>query len=91
MDSIVVSVADLHARIKEIRRDGLEYVRISLFEAEPDPNPDYALPPRIDFDACKKSDTGIWVNFDSVDALPNNEELEREFNHTLLGIDPTEL
>lgn len=73
MDSIIISVSELRSRLQDIRRSGSEYVRVSFLEADDD------LPASICFAACKAHDTTTWTDFDDVDALPNNEELEKEY------------
>ena len=73
MDSIIVSVSELRSRLQDIRRSGSENVRLSFLEADDD------LPASISFSACKAHDTTVWADFDGVDALPNNEELEKEY------------
>ena len=77
MDSIIVSVSELRSRLQDIRRSGAEYVRVSLMEADED------LPACINLSACKLYDTNEWYDFDGVDALPNQSELENDY---LFGI-----
>ena len=77
MDSIIVSVSELRSRLQDIRRSGAEYVRVSLMEADED------LPACINLSACKSYDTNEWYDFDGVDALPNQSELENDY---LFGI-----
>lgn len=68
-DSIVVSVSELRSRLQDIRRDGMDYVEISLSEADED------LPACINFSACKSYDTQTWSDYEEVEAVPENEKL----------------
>lgn len=77
MDSIVVSVSELRSRLQDIRRSGMEYVAISLSEADDE------FPACINFSACKACDTSEWADFEEVEALPQNEKL---MNDCVLGM-----
>ena len=68
-DAVVVRVSELRSRLQDIRRDGMEYVVISLADADED------LPACINISACKSYDTQTWSDYEEVEAVPENEKL----------------
>ena len=72
--SIIVKVSELRSRIQDIRRDGNEYVEISI--SDPDEIDGDALPACLNFSGCKASDPNTWVDYDEVEAVENEETLK---------------
>lgn len=75
-DTIVVSVSELRSRLQDIRRDGMEYVMLSI--SEPDEFDGEVIPASIALSACKAHDTNVWADYDEVESLPDNENLIKE-------------
>lgn len=73
-DSIVVNLSELRSRIQDIRRDGSEYVRISI--SDPDEFDDEVIPSCLEFAGCKANETDIWTDYEDVEAVENAESLE---------------
>lgn len=80
-DSIIVRVSDLRAKIQDLRRDGMDYVEVSILE--PDEFDGETIPACIQLSGCKVRDTHLWTDYDPVEALPKNEEL---LDNSLSGI-----
>ena len=80
-DSIIVKVSDIRACIQEARRDGMDYVKISI--SDPDEFDGEILPACIDIAGCKLRNTGMWVDYDPVEAIPDNEKL---LNDSTFGV-----
>lgn len=68
-DSIIVRVSELRSIIQDIRRSGSELVCLSINEGDDE------LPPFLSFSACKEYDPDTWIDFDGLDAVPNEDEL----------------
>lgn len=79
--SIIVKVSELRTRIQDIRRDGVDYVEISISDAEEFDGD--ILPASISFSGCKMQDDSTWIDYEDVDAVPNNEEL---LNKSAFGV-----
>lgn len=80
-DSVVVRVSDLRAKIQDLRRDGMDYVEVSI--SEPDDFEGEIIPACVYLSGCKVSDTHVWTDYEPVEALPKNKEL---LDHSLTGI-----
>lgn len=72
-DSIIVKVSDIRACIQEVRRDGMDYVEISI--SDPDKFDGEIIPACVNISGYKLGNAGMWVDYDPVEAIPDNEEL----------------
>lgn len=70
MSDIIVRVSELSTIVKDIRRSGSEFVLLSVVE-----DADESF---LSLSACKGSDTDTWIDFDSIDAVENEKELEEK-------------
>lgn len=75
-DSIIVNVSELRSMIQDIRRSGCELVSVSINEAE-EFNGD-VIPASISFSACKSYSPDEWIDFEDVEAVPNEVELSKK-------------
>ncbi len=73
MSSIIVSVSELSSIVKDVRRSGSDFVRLSV-EVDEDENTTY-----LDLAACKNSDVNTWIDFDPIDAVEQSDDLENQF------------
>jgi hypothetical protein len=73
-NSIIVSVSDLRSRIQDIRRSGMDFVELSIQPSEIDDGE--FIPASLDFSASKSIDTSMWVDFEPIDALENEQKLK---------------
>lgn len=72
-DSIIVKVSELRSMLQDIRRSGCELVSLTINEA--DEFDGDTIPPCISFSACKEYSPDEWIDFDVVEAVPNESEL----------------
>ena len=80
-DSIIVKVSELRSIIQDIRRSGCDLVALTINES--DEYNGETLPPFISFSACKSFSPDEWVDFEEVEAVPNDDELyEKSFYAT---------
>lgn len=71
-DSIIVKVSDLRSLVQDVRRGGMDYVEISVSEADDE------LPASLNLSACSANDTHTWVDFEPLDAVDNAESLQKD-------------
>lgn len=71
MDTITVKVADLLWKIREMTRAKMDYVTVTIMEADGE-GEDY-LPPCLHFEACKKEEAYLGVDFEDVAIVPTDE------------------
>lgn len=75
-DSIIVKVSELRSLIQDVRRSGCDIVSLTINESE---NCDGEIDPAyISFSACKAYVPDLWIDFDFVDAVPNETELQEK-------------
>ena len=63
MDSIAVSVKELFEMASDLKNDGMDFVEISLQEADED------VPASLEFEAWSKSDPDCGVNYEGIDQI----------------------
>lgn len=72
-NSIIVNVSELRSMLQDIRRSGCEFVSLTIDESEK--IGDTVLPSSISFSACKAYSPDEWIDFEEVEAVPNEAEL----------------
>jgi len=77
-DSIIVKVSELRSAIQDIRRSGCDIVSLTIYEQ--DDSDEDVLPARISLSACKAYEPDQWADFDDVDSVPNEAELQEKFD-----------
>lgn len=81
-ESIIVNVSELRSLLQDIRRDGMEYVRLSISEEDEDDGE--IIPASLDVSAYRKNSTpDSWVDYDGPEAVPNEKELEENFLYSM--------
>lgn len=75
-DSIILKVSELRSLIQELRRDGIEYVELSILDSEED-NGEF-IPASLEFSGCKFNEPDFWLDYDSLYAVENSKELEKK-------------
>lgn len=73
-DSITVKVSELRSMIQDIRRSGCDLVSLTIHES--DEFDGDIIPPSISFSACRSSSPDVWIDFEEVEAVPNESELD---------------
>ncbi len=77
-DSVIVKVSELRSLLQDIRRDGMDYVRVSLID-EDDLIKDDVIPASVSLSACKHYKTTEWTVYDEIYATDNSKELENDY------------
>lgn len=72
-DSIIVKTADLYAEIKQMYEEGFDYTNLTIMDE--DNFEDEPLPACITLSGLKESDPLMWVDFNEVEVVPNESEL----------------
>ena len=72
-DSIIVRVSELRSKLQDIRRSGCELVSITINEA--DEFDGDVIPAHISFSGCREYNPDEWFDFEEVEAVPNESEL----------------
>lgn len=67
MDTITVPVKELYRQLKEMIDDGMDYVEVSIMEAD-NYDPDNPIPPSIELMAFSLDTPEEGVMYDGVDA-----------------------
>lgn len=75
-NSIIVNVSELRSIVQDIRRSGCDCVRLTINDA--DNFEGDVIPPCISFSACKTFSPEDWVDFDDIDAVSNEAELDEK-------------
>lgn len=73
-DSIIVNVSKLRSIVQYVRRSGCDVVSLSILES--DDFDGETIPASISFSGCKSVSPDEWYDFDDVEAVPNESELE---------------
>lgn len=71
MDSIIVRVSELYAQVELMKADGMDYVELSLNEADTS-DPNDPIPAFLFLEAGKFGDPE-GVIYDDIDALPEDK------------------
>lgn len=64
----VIPVSELARLVKELRRDGMDYVELTLLEGDPPPAADPS-PSCISFHGIQKSDPDFSVDYEEIDVV----------------------
>lgn len=81
-DSIIVNVFELRSLLQDIRRDSMEYVRLSI--SEEDEYDGEIIPASLDVSAYRKNGSpDAWVDYDGPEAVPDEKELEENFLYVM--------
>ncbi len=75
-DSIFLRVSDLRTRIQELRRDGIEYVELSILDSDDDDGE--TIPASLEISGCKFNVHVFWGAYDGLDSVENSNELEEK-------------
>lgn len=75
-DSIIIKVSDLRSLVQDIRRSGCNVVSLTINEA--DKFDDDVIPPCISFTACNENSPDEWFDFEEIDAVSNESELNEK-------------
>ena len=75
-DSIFLSVSDLRTRIQELRRDGIEYVELSILDSDDDDGE--TIPASLEISGCKFNEHEFWFDYEGLDSVENSNELEEK-------------
>lgn len=75
-NSIILKVSELRSCIQELRRDGIEYVELSILD--PDENDGDFIPATLEFSGCKFNDPDLWLDYEGLEAVENSKELEEK-------------
>ena len=79
-DSIIVSVSELRALIKDVRRSGKEYVKLSILDPLDDEDDDAVVPAELLLYAFNPNDPNILIDYGSIYAPENESELADEIS-----------
>lgn len=75
-DSIILSVSELRSLVKDIRRSGSDFVKLSIVDSEKFDGD--VIPPSLEAFSCKKSDTSVWIDFEPIFEVDNGTELDEK-------------
>ncbi len=75
-NSIIVNVTELRSMLQDIRRSGCDCVSLTIDEA--DCADGDVFPTSISFSACKGYEPDKWIDFEPIDAVPNESELSEK-------------
>lgn len=76
-NSIILKVSDLRTRVQELRRDGIEYVELSIMDSYTDPD-DELIPSSLEFSGCKFNEPDFWFDYEGLEAVENSDELQEQ-------------
>ncbi|OLA57753.1 MAG: hypothetical protein BHW48_15220 [Roseburia sp. CAG:10041_57] len=80
-DSITIKVSELRSMVQDIRRSGCDIVTLTINEEDEFDGETY--PPYVSFMACKESFPEQWIDFESIDAIPNEDQLTSDSDSTV--------
>ncbi len=72
-NSIIISVSELHSLVKDMKRQGMDYVRLTINDAEGDGED--RQPAYVDFSCSSRSGFDSSVDFETIDAVDNEADL----------------
>lgn len=75
-DSIILKVSELRSCIQTLRRDGIEYVELSILE--PDEYDGDIIPATLEISGCKFNNPDFWLDYEGLEAVENSKELEEK-------------
>lgn len=75
-DSIFLKVSDLRTRIQELRRDGIEYVELSILDSDEDDGE--IIPASLGISGCKFNEPDFWFDYEELETVENSSELEEK-------------
>ena len=75
-DSIILKVSELRSCIQTLRRDGIEYVELSILE--PEEFDGDTIPATLEISGCKFNNPDLWLDYEGLEAVENREELEEK-------------
>lgn len=75
-NSIIVKVTELRSMMQDIRRSDCDAVRLTINDADEFDGDE--LPPSISLSACRMSSPEKWIDFDEIEAVPNESELKEQ-------------
>lgn len=75
-DTIIIKVSELRSLVQDIRRSGCDVVSLTINEA--DKFDDEVIPPSISFSACKEVSPDEWIDFEEIEAVSNESELNEK-------------
>ena len=73
-NSIIVKVTELRSMMQDIRRSDCDVVRLTINDV--DEFDGDTIPACISLSACRASSPDKWIDFDDIDAVSNESELE---------------
>lgn len=74
--SIIIKLSDLRSRIQDMRRSGMDYVKLTILDESEYDNE--MLPASLELSGCKSYDTDTWIDFEALDEVENNKELHHK-------------
>lgn len=72
MDQYIISVHELYERVKEMLDRGMDFVEISLMEAD-NSDSDHPIPACVHFDAFSKNEPEFGIDFEEIDVVQSFE------------------
>ena len=61
----IISASELYQKAKEILKDGMDFVEISLFE----PDEEFDIPAGVHFEAFKKASPYEHIDYEDIDVI----------------------
>jgi hypothetical protein len=77
-DTIIVRVSELRARIQDARRDGADYVQLTI--SDPDEFDGDIIPTSLSIRSCRVNNLAVWNEYDDIDAVIEENQLPQESN-----------
>ena len=77
-NSVFLKVSDLRSCIQELRRDGIEYIQLSISDSDTDFDGDFS-PACLEISGCKFNEPNFWFNYEELYSVENSKELEDLF------------
>lgn len=68
MGEYIISVHELHERVKEMLDEGMDFVEISFIEAD-NSDPEDPIPACVHFEAFSKKQPEFGVDFEDIDVV----------------------
>ena len=75
-DSRIVSVSELRSCLQDIRRDGMDYVELSI--SEPDEFDGDIIPSLLHLSGCKKHDDTMWVDYEPIESIDAENSIKEK-------------